>query len=151
MKYKPIERVDYLVVHCAATRPSMDIGVAEIRRWHKRRGFFDVGYHYVIRRDGTVEPGRPPDRPGAHARGFNRRSISVCLVGGVKENNVKVAEDNFTEAQKDALYGVLAALRSEYPKSEVLGHRDLPDVHKSCPSFDVRSWLEEQDAYYQID
>ena len=60
--------VDYLVVHCSATPPEMDIGVEEIRRWHMRTGGENVGYHYIIRRDGSIEKGRTDGTPGAHAR-----------------------------------------------------------------------------------
>jgi len=139
--FKKLSRIDFLVVHCAATRPSQDIGVADIRKWHLQRGFFDVGYHYVIRRDGTVEVGRPETQPGAHATNFNGRSLAVCLAGGVSEKNVNVAEDNFTPQQKAALRALLRRLHAKYPKAEILGHRDLPNVRKDCPSFDVRAWL----------
>lgn len=142
MKYKPIENVEYLVVHCAATRPSQDIGVADIRRWHRKRGYFDVGYHFVIRRNGTLETGRPIDRPGAHAKGFNQNSIAICLAGGVTEEDVKIPEDNFTVEQKAILRGLLAKLSALFPQATVLGHRDLPHVAKACPSFDVRQWLQ---------
>ena len=70
-----------IVVHCSATPPKMDIGVREIRTWHIKRGFVDVGYHYVIRRDGSVETGRPHDTQGAHVRSFNKFSVGICLVG----------------------------------------------------------------------
>lgn len=139
MNYKPIRSVDFIVIHCAATRPSQDIGAKEIRRWHKERGWFDIGYHYVIRRDGDVEKGRPDDRPGAHARGFNERSLGICWVGGVAEDG-KTPEDNRTPEQIEALATLLDQLTGLYPEAEVLGHRDLPNVKKACPSFDVRSW-----------
>lgn len=139
MNWKPIRSVEYLVVHCAATRESMDIGVEEITRWHRERGWFTVGYHYVIRRDGTLEKGRPDTQPGAHARGFNHLSLGICLVGGVGPDG-KTAEDNFTFQQYDALAALLFELTERYPHATVLGHRDLPNVRKACPSFDVRDW-----------
>lgn len=105
--------------------------------WHLRRGFFDVGYQYVVRRDGTIEDGRPVDRPGAHARGFNHISIGICLVGG------KDGVDNFTDDQWDALGGLVKGLKVAYPDAEVLGHRDLPNVNKLCPGFDAREWYKE--------
>lgn len=139
MNWKPIKSVDYLVVHCAATKASMDIGKAEITQWHRERGFFDIGYHYVIRRDGTIEKGRPDTRPGAHARGFNHISLGICLVGGVAEDG-KTPEDNFTAEQYATLFDLLTELVGEYPEAALVGHRDLPNVHKACPSFDVNSW-----------
>ena len=131
--------VDFLVVHCAATKETMDIGVEEIRKWHRQRGWLDIGYHYVIKRDGTVEDGRPRTAPGAHARGFNHVSIGICLVGGV-ESDGKTPESNFTHAQWDALASLISDLSEMHPRAEVLGHRDLPNVNKACPSFDVKSW-----------
>ena len=138
MSWKTIEEVRYIVIHCAATKPAMDVGVEEIRSWHLRRGWFDVGYHWIIRRDGTVEDGRPHDRPGAHARGVNHISLGICLVGGVAENGEP--ENNFTDDQWDALAGLVKGLKVAHPDAEVLGHRDLPNVNKACPSFDVREW-----------
>lgn len=144
MSYKPIERVEYLVVHCAATPADMDIGAKEILKWHLQRGFADIGYHSVIRRDGTEEHGRTLDRPGAHAVGYNNASLAVCLVGGLKKGTTK-AENNFTPAQFTALRGVLARWKALHPHAEILGHRDLPGVRKACPSFDVRNWLSHVD------
>ena len=141
MSWKQIREVKFLVVHCSATPEDMDIGVEEIRRWHLQRGWVDVGYHYVIRRDGRVEKGRSTTTPGAHARGFNEISLGICLVGGV-ESDKKTAEANFTHAQWESLEAQLRELKRAYPDAEILGHRDLPNVQKQCPSFDVRSWWE---------
>lgn len=142
MNYKPLlpENVKYLVVHCAATPPSADIGAKEIDRWHRARGFFQIGYHKVIRRNGVIEDGRPLDMPGAHARGFNHLSIGVCLVGGVAEDG-KTPENNFTDEQWPSLRVLLKELKVRFPNATILGHRDLPDVHKACPSFGVREYL----------
>lgn len=145
IKFRPLlpNRVGFIVVHCSATRPSQDFDVDDIRRMHLQRGFFDVGYHYVIKRDGTVQPGRPLDRQGAHVSGYNHLSVGVCLIGGVTEDDVTVAENNFTPEQFAALRRVLADLKANrFPHAEILGHRDMPHVHKACPSFDVRAWLD---------
>jgi len=141
MNWKPIKSYDYLVVHCAATKATMDIGKAEITQWHRERGFFDIGYHYVIRRDGTVEKGRPDTRPGAHARGFNHISLGICLVGGVAADG-KTPEDNFTVAQYATLKTLLLDLLNEYPEASIVGHRDLPNVNKACPSFEVSDFVD---------
>ena len=80
------KRTDFIAVHCSATRPSMDVGVKEIDQWHRARGFSGgVGYHYVIRRDGTLEHGRAEAAVGAHVEGYNHNSVGVCLGGGVIE------------------------------------------------------------------
>lgn len=135
MSWKEIKEVKYIVIHCADTPSHMDIGVEEIRKWHLQRGWFDVGYHWVIRRDGTIEDGRPADRPGAHARGFNQQSLGICLVG----------RDEFTDDQFDALAGLVKGLKVGRPETEVLGHRDLPNVNKTCPGFDAKAWWATQE------
>lgn len=143
IKWKPIKSHDFLIIHCAATPPSMDVGVHEIRQWHMAKGWFDIGYHYVIRRNGTIEKGRPENRPGAHVRGANEVSLGICLVGGVSEDNHKIAEDNFTDHQMRSLRDLIVELKSRYPDAGVIGHRDVPGVTKACPSFDVLAWYEE--------
>ena len=128
-----------LVIHCAATRPSQDVGVREIRQWHRARGFSDIGYHFVIRRSGKVEKGRPVDEIGAHVQGHNADSVGICLVGGINEETFK-PENNFTPQQWEALQRLLTALLRRYPKAKVLGHRDFPGVQKACPSFAAKVW-----------
>lgn len=130
--------VKYIVVHCAATPPSMDIGAKEIDRWHRQRGFRCIGYHYVIRRDGNVETGRDLDEVGAHVEGYNSVSYGVCMVGGVTESGVP--DNNFTSPQFTSLVKIIEQLLVRAPKAEVLGHRDIPGVRKACPSFDVKPW-----------
>lgn len=139
-KLKP-EDVRYLVVHCSATPAKSDIGAKEITRMHRERGFLTIGYHFVIRRNGTVEKGRDLDAIGAHVEGWNSRSLGICLVGGL-DSNMK-PQDNFTDEQYASLASLLQELRVGFPKASILGHRDLPNVKKDCPCFDVRSWVKE--------
>jgi N-acetyl-anhydromuramyl-L-alanine amidase AmpD len=153
-RLKDRESTDLIVVHCSATGPAADIGVAEITRWHKQRGFDTVGYHYVIRRNGAVEVGRRESEIGAHVRGHNANSIGVCLAGGV--DAAGKPENNFTAAQFASLEALLRELQGRYPTARVCGHRDLsPDKNgdgritpnefiKACPSFDVAKWLGER-------
>jgi len=129
----------FIAIHCSATPPSLDVGVKEIDRWHKERGFLGVGYHRVVRRDGTCEQGRPDDQVGAHVEGFNSVSIGVCLVGGVDDKGKP--ENNFTPEQFSALKTVIKELTRKYPGAIVQGHRDFPHVAKDCPSFDVTEWM----------
>ncbi len=143
---------DLIVVHCSATRASQDIGRAELDKMHRARGFQCIGYHFVIRRNGVVEIGRPQNTIGAHVAGHNSTSVGICMVGGVAEDG-KTAEDNFTPAQFSMLTPLLRKLRDDYGKVRICGHRDLsPDLNhdgkiepnewlKQCPSFDVASWL----------
>jgi len=127
------QETDLLVVHCSATPPSMNIGVAAIDHWHREQGWLGIGYHYVIRRDGTLQTGRPADAVGAHAKGYNHRSIGVCLVGGVDED--MEPEDNFKPAQINALRELIQLQKIMYGDLKVVGHNDLSA--KACPSFDV--------------
>lgn len=136
-------KTDFIAVHCSATRPSQDIGAAEIRKWHKGKGWSDIGYAWVVRRDGKVEKGRDEDAVGSHVQGFNGRSLGICLIGGVSERDTKKAENNFTAMQFASLKMLLWRLKVKYPKAKILGHRDFPNVAKECPSFDVAGWLQE--------
>lgn len=129
-----------IIVHCADTPPSLDIGAAEIDRWHRERGWAGIGYHGVIRRDGRYEPGRDLERAGAHAYGHNADSLAVCLVGGQGEDGGP--ENNFTAAQMQTLEALVTAGRRQFnvPDEGIMGHRDLPGVTKACPCFDVPVW-----------
>lgn len=150
MKFKPMKTIRKLVVHCSATKATADIGADTIRLWHKRQGWVDIGYHYVIKRDGTVEKGRPDTMVGAHVSGHNSDSLGICLIGGIAPNGK--AENNYTDAQFDALETLLDRLSGEHPGATILGHRDLsPDKNrdgkitpnewvKECPCFDVKPW-----------
>lgn len=130
---RPIKRI---FIHCADTPPSMDIGVAEIRRWHvEERKWKDIGYHKVIRRDGTVEDGRPEAEVGAHAVGHNADSLAVCMVGGKGRDGKP--ECNFTMRQWLALNSVLTNWRVRFPGVTVHGHNEV-EPGKQCPGFAAR-------------
>ena len=137
---EPRKSTDYIVIHCAATKASMDIGLTEIRKWHVQdNGWRDVGYHYIIRRNGEVELGRSIRDTGAHAAGYNHKSVSVCMVGVMAEDNS--AEANFTPQQWTALLDLVKQLKSNYPEANVIGHNEISE--KECPSFDVQKWKED--------
>lgn len=136
------EAVEFIAVHASATPPSMDIGVDDIRRWHLKRGWLDIGYHYVIRRDGTLEEGRDLSTPGAHVAGYNDKAIGICLVGGSAEGDVNTAEANYTFAQYKTLKSLLDYLKDYFPNAIIQGHRDFPGVTKACPSFNVKAFME---------
>ena len=137
MKYAARKTTDYIVIHCTATPEGRDIGAKEVDRMHRQRGFNGIGYHYVIRLDGTVEKGRPEDAIGAHVEGLNARSIGIAYVGGVDANDINKAEDTRTPQQKAALRALLTTLRARYPNAKIIGHRDHPGVKKACPCFDA--------------
>ena len=145
-------RIDYIAIHCTATPEGNDTTVEDIRKQHKAQGWSDIGYHYVIYRDGTVNLGRDVDFAGAHVSGYNANSIGVSYVGGL-ENKPGVpysklpAKDTRTEEQKASMLALLMDLRKLHPKAVIQGHRDFsPDRNgdgvisadewiKACPSF----------------
>lgn len=133
---KSRRRIKEIIVHCTATPEGRDVTVDEVRRWHRQRGFSDIGYHYLVYRDGTVHAGRDVDIAGAHCVGHNSMSIGVCYVGGMNRNNTK-PEDTRTPAQRASLVRLLRALRELYPDAKIYGHRDF--AAKACPSFDART------------
>jgi N-acetylmuramoyl-L-alanine amidase len=135
------EDVKFIAVHCSATAPTVDVGAAEIDRWHRMRGFLKIGYHFVIRRDGVAEEGRKLTERGAHVEDFNHCSIGVCLVGGVDASKRQLPQNNFTPEQFDTLAALLQDLKARFPSAVIQGHRDFPNVAKACPSFDVKRWL----------
>jgi N-acetylmuramoyl-L-alanine amidase len=145
----------HILIHCSATKPQMDIGRREIREWHIAKGWVDIGYSAVIRRNGLLEFGRHFDDIGAHVAGYNSVSVGVCLVGGLYTDGTEAEDDFpglFTPAQDHALVDLLQVLLAAYPSAKILGHRDLsPDKNKdgkiskqewlkSCPGFDVATW-----------
>lgn len=137
--FKTGRKIDKLIIHCAATKPDMDIGVKEITVWHKERGFNTIGYHHVIRLSGTIEDGRDINQIGAHVAGQNTGSIGVCLVGGIDDTGKP--EANFTQEQWKTLEHYAREFKAEYPNATIHGHNEF--AQKACPSFDVQKWLKD--------
>ena len=127
--------IDKIILHCSATPEGRDVSVQTIREWHKQRGWSDIGYHYVVMLDGTIEEGRPLERQGAHVRGHNKGSIGICYVGGL-DSDMK-AKDTRTDAQRASLSAFLEFLMVEYPKATLHGHNEF--AAKACPSFIVKN------------
>lgn len=151
-EYQARKATDFIVVHCSAWNPitkQQFTGVEDIRAFHvKERGWKDIGYHYVIRRNGAWEMGRPWFSVGAHAEGHNHNSIAICLVGGVDEEGKPA--DNFTPEQMTSLQRAIYLLkRDHYPTAEVLGHTDFEGVTKACPCFDVKTWWKKSEKLVQ--
>ena len=123
-----------LIVHCSATPEGKDYSVDTIRQWHLQRGFSDIGYHYVIYRDGSIHIGRDESIIGAHCAGHNANSIGVCYIGGCASDG-KTPKDTRTAEQKQSLVKLLKELKTKYPQASIHGHRDFSS--KACPSFDA--------------
>lgn len=124
-----------IIVHCSATPEGKDFTVSDIKRWHLQRGFSDIGYHWVVYRDGTIVSGRPESISGAHCTGHNSISIGVCYIGGCASDG-KTPKDTRTPAQKESLIKILKNLKSKYSKASIHGHREF--ANKDCPSFDAK-------------
>ena len=124
--------ITLIVVHCSAVRPNQTSSAADINNWHKDRGFKCIGYHYVIRRNGEIEPGRPEWMIGAHCLHHNRHSIGVCYEGGLDIRGQPA--DTRTAEQKAAMRQLLEDLHRRYPRAMIVGHRDLNPA-KKCPGF----------------
>lgn len=135
----PNSPVTHIVMHYSATYSDQDIGVAEIDEWHRARGWKGCGYHWVIRRDGRVEAGRPEGVIGAHVVKRNRGTIGVCVVGGVERGTgPNVGVDNRTPAQIEAQIRLTRQILSRHPDADVIGHRDLAATQ--CPGYDAARW-----------
>ena len=128
--------ITLIVVHCSAVKPDQTSSVAQIDRYHRddRHYKFGVGYHYVIRRNGEIEPGRPEWMVGAHCLNHNRYSIGICYEGGLDARGQP--EDTRTLEQKLAMLHLLEVLHRRYPKALIVGHRDLSH-DRDCPCFDA--------------
>lgn len=128
-----MRKIDEIIVHCTATRAGHEVGVADIDREHRRRGFRCIGYHYLVGLDGQVDAGRPEAEVGAHCLGHNARSIGVAYVGGLDAAGRPA--DTRTAAQRRALQRFIAELCARYPGATVHGHREF--AAKACPCFDA--------------
>ena len=133
-----MRKIDTIIIHCSATKPSQNIGAAEIDTWHKKQGWNEIGYHFVIRRSGEIEQGRDLEKIGAHCKGHNAHSIGICLVGGIDDNGKP--ENNFTDAQFISLRKLTAKLQEQFPALQSIhGHNEF--ANKACPCFDVHTFF----------
>ena len=128
--------INEIIIHCSATEEGKDFKAADIKRWHVQgNGWKDIGYHYVIDLDGTVEHGRPIAQVGAHCSGHNSYTIGICYVGGLASDR-KTPKDTRTPEQKIALHALVNGLKHAFNIKKVSGHNQYSS--KACPSFDVR-------------
>ncbi len=125
--------INEIIIHCTATIAGREVTVDDIRRWHRARGFSDIGYHYLITLDGRICPGRPEAAYGAHCLGHNAHSIGVCYVGGLDSDGLPC--DTRTPAQRNAIRQLVRLLKERFPAASVHGHNEY--ARKACPCFDV--------------
>lgn len=125
-----------LIWHCSATREGQNFTVEDIRSWHKQRGWSDIGYHYVVYRDGRIMAGRPVGQVGAHVEGHNTGTVGCCYIGGVNADNTK-PKDTRTPEQRASMLWLTEQLVKKFPIKIVSGHNKY--AAKACPSFYVHN------------
>lgn len=139
------EDVRYLILHCSATRRNRDYTQEMMRQDHQKRGFYDIGYHFYIRKDGRMSQHRMLLEVGAHCIPYNRCSIGICYEGGLDEEGKPC--NTLTPLQKERIADLLTLLHKLFPKARIVGHRDLPNTSpKECPCFDAQKlfgWIEK--------
>jgi len=131
--------INEIIIHCSATKPSMDIGADWIRRVHVQQNkWSDIGYHYIVRRNGAVEVGRHISHVGAHCNGHNIGTIGICMVGGISETGRP--ENNFTPDQFESVQLLINSMVNMFPGIiKLSGHNDY--ANKACPCFNVHEKL----------
>lgn len=133
---KPFRAIDRVFIHCSASDNPTHDDIKVIKKWHtaeppKGRGWSDVGYHFFIRKNGTVEIGRDLARTPAAQRGHNRGTIAICVHG--------LEKDNFTKEQFKSLYKLCDEINRSYNKITFHAHNEV--ANKECPVFDVKEVL----------
>ena len=126
------ENIQFLVVHCSDTEDNWV--TSDIHKLHLEFGWDGIGYHKVIEKSGKIVDGRPEYWVGSHVKGYNDKSLGVCLIG----------KGNFNKKQLESLKKTLKNWKSIYTEATILGHRDVVHTHKTCPNFDVKKWCKNQ-------
>ena len=133
----PRTETDLIVIHHVG-ETNRDVSAAEIHQWHLANGWAGIGYHYVIRKDGTIERGRPRETIGAHAQGFNYRSIGINIVGdfeNFKPTQEQIESTSQLAAELSIIYDLTPTAQS------VVGHKDL--MSTDCPGKNLYDLLQE--------
>lgn len=141
-----MREIDRIILHCSAS-DRVDQTAAMIDLWHMARGFkspqgVHIGYHYFIRRDGTLEGGRLIEEIGAHCEGKNAKSIGICLAGLT----------SFSTNQFATLTTLLQTLKQIYPNATIHPHSELDTKGKTCPVFDTKPYkalFETKNPFYE--
>lgn len=132
---KALSKVNFIVIHCADTPSNMDVKISDLHRWHvEENGWSDIGYHYFIKRNGSLHDCRDDSLQGAHCKSVNDSSLAICIEGGFNGVN------SFTTIQKKSLRALINKLKKSHPNAAVVGHSHFDN--KACPSFNVVEWYE---------
>jgi N-acetylmuramoyl-L-alanine amidase len=131
---KPLKHVRFIVVHCAESKKTQDLTTDTLYKWHViENGWDDIGYHYLIKDDGSRHECRSLEYRGAHERKINSLSIGICLEGGYGGRN------DYTASQLQQLRSTILELQGKYPAAAVVGHNNFR-TDKTCPNFNVPKW-----------
>ena len=123
------ENIKYIVIHCSDTDEN-DTAI-NIHQLHISFGWEGIGYHKIIKKNGEIENGRPEYWKGAHVFGYNNESLGICLIG----------KENFSKIQFLKLKKILLDWKIKYPNAKICGHCDFKNTKKTCPNFNVKEWL----------
>lgn len=131
-----MRHITLIILHCSSVKPCQTSSAAQIDQWHRHRGWKCIGYHYVVRRDGTIETGRPEEMVGAHCQNHNKYSLGICYEGGLDADGNP--SDTRTPEQRATLLSLLKTLKHKYPHAVITSHHTLNPL-KACPCFDADS------------
>ncbi len=126
----PKRLIKRIFIHCSASDNPKHDDIFVIRQWHLERGFNDVGYHFFIKFDGTIQRGRNIERTPAAQEGNNTATIAICCAG----------LSQFTKAQFISLRWLAQAIHAAIPKATFHGHCEV-NPHKTCPVFAYKTVL----------
>jgi len=125
--------INKIIIHCSATKEGNNVTASTIDQWHKERGWSGIGYHYVVKIDGTIEYGRDITKTGAHVKNQNEGSIGICYIGGLGSS--MESKDTRTPEQKESLLLLLKTLKKMHADATIHGHNEFSA--KACPCFNV--------------
>ena len=133
-----MREINRIILHCTATKEGAHYDVNTIRSWHLQRNFSDIGYHYVIYLDGSINLGRPVFKQGAHVKSENKDSIGIAYVGGLDLDGKP--KDTMTAMQEIGFLQLFNSLNTTFGKLSLHGHNEYSN--KACPSFIVKDKYE---------
>ena len=117
---KEIKQIELFCIHAQAKTCSVE----DIHQWHLKKGWSGIGYHFLVRKDGTIYQGRPEDTIGAHAKGANHDSIGICAEGDFMK-------EEMNPLQLNALIDLVSYIKNKYHLSSIKRHKDVAST--DCP------------------
>ena len=129
---KPSRNVQRVFIHCSASDHAHHDNIATMQQWHLARGFKNVGYHFFIQKDGTLEYGRDIEKTPAAQKGHNLNTLAICMHG--------LKAENFTEAQFETLKKLATQIEHNYKNISFHGHCEVSK--KACPVFNYKKVLD---------